>query len=245
MSLQQAATDLSIWTHDHVLDRIGAGLKAVILSSARPGPQSFSAPWPSTFREPPPLAELDQWLELRREFESAIHARNERPSAVEIALADEALAWPARYLADPLQRDAVWLTARCVGLGHKLETILRQRRKVADFMVQQRKENGAPDVIRIYEDDAEDAAAKVVAWANKAIADGPQRRRARRAHPQRGAHPVRARDPQGESGRAPHLRPPLRRDAGKTVQPEPRSSSPHRGRRGNHGGLAADGVKVR
>ena len=186
MSLQHAAADLSIWTHDHVLDRIGAGLKAIILSSARPGPQSFSAPWPSTFREPPPLAELDQWLELRREFESAIHARNERPSAVEIALADEALAWPARYLADPLQRDAVWLTARCVGLGHKLETILRQRRKVADFMVQQRKENGAPDVIRIYEDDAEDAAAKVVAWANKAIADGPSGR-ARVARIRKGA----------------------------------------------------------
>ena len=41
-------------------------------------------------------------------------------------------------------------------------------------MVEQRKSNGSPDVIRIYEDDAEDAAAKVVAWANKAIADGPR-----------------------------------------------------------------------
>ena len=173
MSLRQATADPLIWTHDHVLDRIGAGLKAIILSSARPGPQSFSAPWPSTFREPPPLAELEQWLELRREFEAAIHARNERPSAEDITLADEAIAWPTRYLADPLQRDAVWLTARCIGLGHKLERILRERRKVADLMVEQRKLNGAPDVIRIYEDDAEDAAAKVVAWANKAIADGP------------------------------------------------------------------------
>ena len=164
------------WTHDHVLERIGGGLKAVVLSSARLGPKTYGSSWPAMFRELPPLAELEQWLELRREFEAAIHARNERPSAIDIGLADEALAWPARYLSDPLQRDAVWLTARMIGFGHKLERILRERRKVADLMVEQRKLNGSPDIIRIYEDDAGDAAAKVVLWANKAIADGPKGR---------------------------------------------------------------------
>ena len=186
MSLQYAAADPLIWTHDHVIERIGGGLKAVVLSSERLGPKAYGSSWPATFRELPPLAELEQWLELRREFEAAIHARNERPSAEDITLADEAIAWPTRYLADPLQRDAVWLTARCIGFGHKLERILRERRKVADLMVEQRKLNGAPDVIRIYEDDAEDAAAKVVAWANKAIADGP-RDRARVARIRKGA----------------------------------------------------------
>jgi hypothetical protein len=165
-----------VWTHDHVIERIGAGLKAVVLSSARLGPKTYGSTWPAAFRELPPLAELEQWLELRREFEASVHARNERPSALEIARADEALAWPARYLSDPLERDAVWLTARMVGFGHKLERILRERRKIADRMVEQRKENGSPDVIRIYEDDAQEAAAKVVAWANKAIAEGSRGR---------------------------------------------------------------------
>ena len=163
------------WTHDHVLERIGRGLKALVLSTGRLGPKTVGSPWPAVVRDLPPLAELEQWLELRREFEAAIHARNERPSAEEITLADEALAWPTRYLADaPLQRDAVWLTARCVGFGSKLEAILRNRRKIADVMVEERKQN-APDVIRIYEDDAQDAAAKIVAWANNAIDSPPSR----------------------------------------------------------------------
>jgi hypothetical protein len=158
------------WTHDHVLKRISRGLKAVVLSTRRLGPTIYGSPWPATFRELPPLAELEQWLELRREFEAAMHARNERPSAAEIALADEALAWPARYLADqPLQRDAVWLTARTIAFNLKLEKLLRERRIAADLMVEARKEF-APDIVRIYEDDAQDAAAKVAAWANAAFA---------------------------------------------------------------------------
>ena len=37
MSLQYAAADPLIWTHDHVIKRIGGGLKAVVLSSERLG----------------------------------------------------------------------------------------------------------------------------------------------------------------------------------------------------------------
>jgi len=158
------------WTHDHVLERISRGLKALVLSTGRHGPKTSGSPWPATFRELPPLAELEQWLELRREFEAAMHARNERPSAAEIALAEEALAWPARYLADePLQRDAIWLTVRTIAFNLKLEKLLRERRIAADLMVEARKEF-APDIVRIYEDDAQDAAAKVAAWANAAFA---------------------------------------------------------------------------
>lgn len=158
------------WTHDHVLERISRGLKALVLSTGRHGPKTSGSPWPATFRELPPLAELEQWLELRREFEAAMHARNERPSAAEIALAEEALAWPARYLADePLQRDAIWLTVRTIAFNLKLEKLLRERRIAADLMVEARKAF-APDIVRIYEDDAQEAAAKVAAWANAALA---------------------------------------------------------------------------
>ena len=41
---------------------------------------------------------------------------------------------------------------------------------VADLMVEARRRI-APDIIRIYEDDAQDAAAKVAAWANDAFAE--------------------------------------------------------------------------
>ena len=234
------------WTHDRVLERIGRGLKALVLSTGRLGPKTYGSLWPSVVRDLPPLAELEQWLELRRDFEAAVHAAFERPSAEDIMLADEALAWPARYLADaPLERDAVWLTARCIGLSSKLEKILRDRRKVADFMVEQRKQN-APDIIRIYEDDAENAAAKIVAWANSAFDNPPAfnereaantagRTHAHRADPKRRAHPVRARDSGGQGCRAPHFRPSLRRHAGKAVQPEPRSSPPDCRRRGDPG----------
>ena len=122
-------------------------------------------------RELPPLAELEQWLELRRDFEAAVHAALERPSAEDITLAEEALAWPVRYLADaPLQRDAVWLTVRMIAFNLKLEKLLRERRIAADLMVEARKAF-APDIVRIYEDDAQEAAAKVVAWANAAFAN--------------------------------------------------------------------------
>ena len=159
------------WTHDYVLLRVSLGLKVIVLTNGRPGPKSYGSMWPAVLREAPPLAELEQWLELRREFEASIHARNERPSRNEIALADEAIEWPLRYLAGaPLQRDAVWLTALCDGLNLKLEKLLRRRRHAADLMVEQRKQE-APDIIRIYEDDADDVARKVAKWANCAIAD--------------------------------------------------------------------------
>ena len=173
MSLQYAVAAPLIWTHDHVLERIGGGLKAVVLSSERPAPRLTARHGRRRFANFRRSPNSSNGLSSGAISRPRCTRRNERPSAEDITLADEALAWPARYLADaPLQRDAVWLTARCVGFGPKLEADLRERRKVADFMVEQRKENGAPDVIRIYEDDAEDAAAKVVAWANKAIADG-------------------------------------------------------------------------
>jgi len=163
-----------MWTHDHVLWRVGLGLKVLVLTAGRPGPRSFGSPWPAVLREAPPLAELEQWIELRREFEAAIHARNERPSRYEIALADEAIEWPLKYLAAvPLQRDAVWLTALCVGLNLKLEKLLRRRRIEADRMVARRSAE-APDIVRIYEDDAQAAAAKVANWANEAIAAKPK-----------------------------------------------------------------------
>ena len=174
-----------IWTYDHVLLRVGVGLKVLVLTTGRLGPKSVGSPWPAVLREAPPLAELEQWIELRREFEAAIHARNERPSRHEIALADEAIEWPLRYLADaPLQRDAVWLTALCVGLNLKLEKLLRRRRQAADRMVEQRKAE-APDIVRIYEDDAGDAAAKIAKWANKAIEDPALAERERHKERQR------------------------------------------------------------
>ena len=214
------------WTHDHVLERIGGGLKAVVLSSGRLGPKTYGSSWPATFRELPPLAELEQWLELRRDFEAAMHARNERPSAEEIALADEALAWPARYLADaPLQRDAVWLTARTIAFNLKLEKLLRERRIAADLMVEARKAF-APDIVRIYEDDAQEGGGQGRRLGECRLRQGQQQPEQDHPHQAGRANPVQARDPQGQGGRAHHARQARRRDAGKAVQPEPRPPPP-------------------
>ena len=159
------------WTPQAILGRIAHGFTVLVATTARDGPTAYSSAMPEVLRDFgdhvgldwEPGERIEEWMS---EIEETM---GRRYSAEAIALADEALSWPHRYLADkPLQLDAIWLTAFSWGVGADLEKILRRRRVVADRMVERRKQSN-PDVIRIYEDDAADAATKIVFWANAAL----------------------------------------------------------------------------
>ena len=67
------------------------------------------------------------------ENKSAEWSRPSQPEAAELSRAEEALRWPALYLADrPLLADALTLWALCIGTGASLRASLRQRVKDAD-----------------------------------------------------------------------------------------------------------------
>ena len=169
---------------DEILERIGEALRIVSASTRRLGPRAPVNSLPEILhefedfvgRDLEPGVRIDEWMD-------EIETRAARmSSAREIRLAEEALTWPARFLACPLQRDALWLVALSHGLKANVENILRRRRRKADKMVEHRKQQGQPDLIRIYEDDAADAAAKITSWANAALAQtrpGEGRKRAR------------------------------------------------------------------
>ena len=67
----------------------------------------------------------------------------EAPMAIEIELADEAIAWPLRFLAEsPLHADALQLWALSQALGFSLAGALRKRALKAEAMIQARARGG-------------------------------------------------------------------------------------------------------
>lgn len=65
-------------------------------------------------------------------------ATRPRPTAVEVALADEALHWPMKYLRhSPLHCDALQLWASASAWNFSMARMLRERAEMADSLVQQ------------------------------------------------------------------------------------------------------------
>jgi hypothetical protein len=181
------------WTPAVVADRIEEALRIAVKTGGRVGPRAFATAWPeyrSEFSDKTHRS-LEEWMD---EIE-ATGAR--RFSAAELSRADEALAWPIELISHPLMRDAVWLVSLArVHPGVEVKHVLARRRKRADAMVEKRKlgdwytrvDSSAKDIVRIYEDDAEEVAARVATWANDAMAkplrvDQLPRRRKRRGDP--------------------------------------------------------------
>lgn len=99
--------------------------------------------------------------------------KDEQFTPTQIHLADEAMVWAARFLADsPMQSDALqfWALGKAKGVGEKgFAKLLRVRALIADTLVDRRKCD-IPDKLIIYEEESEAAARKVAAWANETMA---------------------------------------------------------------------------
>ena len=163
------------WTPDLVADRLEDALRVTIMSEARPGPRGARTAWPEMLRSAADEftaggAAFARTLEQRAD--EIMEASNRRFSADQMTAAERAIAWPRAHLADELDRDAVWLVLMGRVTRLNVELVLKRRRARAGEMIDRRApEFALPDTVRIYEDDAADAAAKITAWANAALAE--------------------------------------------------------------------------
>jgi hypothetical protein len=100
------------WTPEYVGWRMVEAMSVVRRTSTRIGPKGFQTLWPEYEDEPPPLKELESWLEIARDADQTTLARARRPEPAENSRAEEAIGWCARVLADqPMQADSLSLWA--------------------------------------------------------------------------------------------------------------------------------------
>lgn len=164
----------SEWTPDLVVDRLVRGLHIAIRSeSGRVGPAGCANSMPEYVREF--SDKVRSFKEALEEFLAEVELIGSRRfPADEIAKANEALRWPVRYFPgnehpNSLLRDALWIRMVSGATKETIEGLLRRRCEKANAMLEYRRRY-EPDTVRIYEDDAQDIAARLAAWATEAMA---------------------------------------------------------------------------
>ncbi len=171
------------WTPEHVTARVVDAMKVADATAGRIGPKSFGSNWPSILREFVDYLGYDldnpaapYYRDKRREFESRSVRRF---SAEQLSMSDEAIAWPARHLADrPLWSDAFVLWCHCAARGVDAAPILKARTDVASKMRDRyRREVGANISIERDEDRIRQLARAVAPSANVLIADAEKARK--------------------------------------------------------------------
>ena len=169
------------WEPDMVARRISRGLFLEIKTGGGVGPGRAKGFFPDieiTYADRVGYEDDPEWKADAQAAQSAdlrrVFTRHD------VSLAEEALGWPARYLADPLLLDGLWLVclARAIK-GYTISDELERRRDEADAMVDIRAAGcwyllgeaaePQPTVIRIFEDEAAQIAAESVAHANAAM----------------------------------------------------------------------------
>lgn len=151
------------WNAGHVAYRMINAFQVLRSLPGRVGPQMYGSSWPVMLQEFEDLVDEQAMANARLEFMKS----RPRWSADEIERADEALAWPVRYLADyPMRADAlgVWAMGKAAGLS--VSRLLRGRAQRAAQAAQraQDKENARRAELR------RSLASDTVAWANAELA---------------------------------------------------------------------------
>jgi hypothetical protein len=111
------------WDAGHCAKRLIHGFHVVMSRPDRLGPATLPKPWPEVILEFSDLIEgqRDKW---------ALRPRWLSFSAAELALAEEALAWPMSYLAEhPHRSEAVQIWALAKATRRSMRHILRVRRQ--------------------------------------------------------------------------------------------------------------------
>lgn len=149
-----AGGNLTGWTPELVQARIVEAAKVITTIPMRIGPKRDSGYWPQVLMVAQDLVDDEtqervlanprfngDWMDFvdkltkRRISENIQHEwdRPANPAREALSRAEEALRWPAVYLADkPLLADALTLWALCLGTGASLRLSLRKRAKDAD-----------------------------------------------------------------------------------------------------------------
>lgn len=156
----------TIWTPAHVQIRLVAAFDVLRRSAMTIGPREFGTAWPAIVQEIPALAELEEWVQRRLEWEQDVDERASRPTSAEIDMAEEALGWGLEYLRDaPLLADALHLYALSKALRLNMAKLLRRRCQRAAVLIERRQadENAIRARRRL------DLAAEALAWRNRRL----------------------------------------------------------------------------
>lgn len=119
------------WTPEHVAHRLIHAFDVLMATTGRIAPSSYGGGWPTALREFSDLID-EQSMNAAREA----YAENlRRPTAEEISMSDEALAWPLKYAAhEPMACDAVLLWSLCKAGSFSIAALLRERTVKAKAM---------------------------------------------------------------------------------------------------------------
>jgi hypothetical protein len=102
-------------------------------TTGRIAPSSYGGSWPTALREFSDLIDEQSMNAAREAFAENLR----RPTAEEISMSDEALAWPLKYAAhEPMACDAVLLWAMCKAGGFSIARMLRERTLKAKTMAE-------------------------------------------------------------------------------------------------------------
>jgi hypothetical protein len=162
----------TVWTPAQVQLRLVDAFGVLRRSPMMIGPHGYKTAWPAIVQEMPALAELEEWTRLRAEWEKEVEDRADRPTSVEIEMAEEALGWGMRYLRDaPLLSDALHLYALCTAFRLNMARLLRKRCLRAAVLIKRRQkdENRTRAARRL------DLASAALAWRNRRLSDAAER----------------------------------------------------------------------
>jgi hypothetical protein len=150
----------STWTAEHVAARMVAAFETLLALGVSVGPRQHANGWPAMLQEFSDLVDEEAMANARQAFAKA----RRRPSADDISMMDEALAWPIRYARDaPMLCDAILLWAFCKASGASIAGALRARvaRAKAIAEVQEAAENERR------KDELEHVRADILRWAQR------------------------------------------------------------------------------
>jgi hypothetical protein len=115
-----------------VAHRLIHAFDVLLTMAGRVGPKEYGTAWPVALKEFSDLVE-DEIKSARDAYAAGIR----RPTAEEISMSDEALAWPLKYAAhEPMACDAVLLWAMCKAGGFSIARIVKERTVKAKAMAE-------------------------------------------------------------------------------------------------------------
>ena len=156
------------WTPEYIQERLLRAFDVLKRMPGRVGPSSTSHAWPAMIREFHELVDRQTREQMEKDAAEVIRKKGERPSATEIQLADEALAWCARYLAnDPCLADALQLWAFATARDLNMAKILRRRCIIVDAIRDRRQKDHDAEVER----QRAAVIAEATQWANERLAE--------------------------------------------------------------------------
>jgi hypothetical protein len=156
------------WTPEIVGDRM---IEAFDVLARTPGawrPQGYASTWPGYRQDWADLLDEEAWRNHQKAMEADANRARRRCETDEVSRAEEALYWPAHFLADnPLACDAFLTWASHLATGQSIRATLHRRKQAALALAARMSEaeNARRAGMR------QELAAKAMTWGNRKLRD--------------------------------------------------------------------------